>query len=111
MCVTFSVWMSAQGPIDIRSIMQSTKKREVTRFMIYIMEKNALNMRLDRERCKSQSICVIADMEHLSMWQMTYRPVGEIRTEMVNIYEANYPENLRRVFIINGMSNRRTAEI
>jgi hypothetical protein len=66
--------MSAQGPIDIRGIMQSTTKKELMRFMIYIMEKNALNMRQNPERCSSQSICVVADMEQLSMWQMAYRP-------------------------------------
>jgi len=78
-----SVWISAQGPIDIRGIMQSTTKKELMRFMIYIMEKNALNMRQNPERCSSQSICVVADMEHLSMWQMAYRPgkcaLGTIR--------------------------------
>ncbi|XP_046633901.1 SEC14-like protein 2 [Daphnia pulicaria] len=95
------LWMSAQGPIDIRGIMQSTTKKELMRFMIYIMEKNALNMRQNPERCSSPSICVVADMEQLSMWQMAYRPVSQIRNEMVSIYEANYPENLRRIFIIN----------
>jgi hypothetical protein len=69
-------------------------------------------------------------MEHLSMWQMAYRPgikcaqfftlqnsqliqsnahiirpVSQIRNETVSIYEANYPENLRRIFIINGIIN------
>ena len=42
--------------------------------MVYIMEKNALNIRQNAERCTSQSICDIADMEHLSMSQMAYRP-------------------------------------
>lgn len=68
------MWITAQGPIDIRGIMQSTSKKELIRFMIYVMEKNALNMRQNRERCSNQNICVIADMEHLSMWQMAYRP-------------------------------------
>lgn len=68
------VWITAQGPIDIRGIIQSTKKNDLTRFMIYVMEKNALNMRLNRDRCLTQSICAVADMEHLSMWQMAYRP-------------------------------------
>ncbi|EFX85375.1 hypothetical protein DAPPUDRAFT_314193 [Daphnia pulex] len=103
------LWISAQGPIDIRGIMQSTTKKELMRFMIYIMEKNALNMREKPERCSSQSICVVADMEHLSMWQMAYRPVSQIRNEMVSIYEANYPENLRRIFIINGEKSIETA--
>ena len=28
----------------------------------------------------------------------------DLRTEMLNIYEANYPETLRRIFIINGIN-------
>lgn len=28
----------------------------------------------------------------------------DLRTEMLKIYEANYPETLRRIFIINGTS-------
>lgn len=95
------LWISAQGPIDIRGIMQSSTKKDLTRFMIYIMEKNALNMRQNPERCATQNICVVADMENLSMWQMAYRPVNDVRNEMLRIYEANYPENLRRIFIIN----------
>ena len=30
--------------------------------------------------------------------------VMDLRTEMLNIYEANYPETLRRIFIINGIN-------
>lgn len=71
-CLQLIVWITAQGPIDIRGIMQSTTKKELIRFMIFIMEKNALSMRL--EKCPTQRICVIADMEYLSIWQMSYRP-------------------------------------
>lgn len=37
--------------------------------------------------------------------QSDISPVSQIRNDMVSIYEANYPENLRRIFIINGIIN------
>ncbi len=72
------VFVSQQGLIDIRGILQSTTKKEMVRFMIYLMERNAKLMRTNRLTCKSQNVTVIADMEFLSMKQMTYGPGTKI---------------------------------
>merc|ERR1712136_731010 len=44
---------------------------------------------------------VIMDMQNLSARQMGYKPVRDAGYEVAKQAEANYPESLRRVFIIN----------
>jgi len=41
------------------------------------------------------------DMENLSARQLAYKPVREAGVEVTRQADANYPESLRRVFVIN----------
>ena len=51
---------------------------------------------------KACQLTLVIDMEHFSMRQMTYKPAMDASMEQTKIYEAHYPESLRRMFIING---------
>lgn len=80
----YKVWISAQGRIDLKGILQTAGKRELMRYQIYVMEKSGKEMRLNRQLCPSMKICCISDMEHLSMKQLTYKPGNISSTKAIN---------------------------
>nr|CAH0109448.1 unnamed protein product [Daphnia galeata] len=98
------VYVCAQGNMDLRGILQSVTKKDYMRYQAYMTEKVNKEMReesISTGNNKSCQMTFIADMENLSMRQMTFRPVMETGLEQTKIYELNYPENLRRIFVIN----------
>ncbi|XP_046460612.1 SEC14-like protein 2 [Daphnia pulex] len=98
------VYVCAQGNMDLRGILQSVTKKDFMRFQAYMTEKvnkEMLDETLSNGKNKYCQMTFVADMENLSMRQMTYKPVMETGTEQTKVYELNYPENLRRIFIIN----------
>ena len=91
--------------MDIRGILQSVTKKDYMKFQMWMTEKVNREMLQDSLRTEKNNSCqltFIADMEHLSMRQMTYKPAMDTGLEQTKIYEAHYPENLRRIFVING---------
>ena len=126
MNVFLPVWIMSFGQIDWRGVLQSVRKRDYLRYICYLGEKGMTEMKKCSERIK-KPVCnstFIIDLEGLSMRQMGYKPcklyfwilmlrnknkimhskfkVREIGLETVRMLEANYPENLSKVIIING---------
>lgn len=98
------VFISAHGQMDLRGILQSVTKKDYMRYQMYMTEIVNQEMRDESFRTGKNTACqmtFIADMANLSMRQMTYKPVMETGLEQTKVYELNYPENLRRIFIIN----------
>ncbi|KAI9561267.1 hypothetical protein GHT06_012223 [Daphnia sinensis] len=93
----------AFGKADWRGMLQSVSKRDYLRYITYMAETNVATMRknalLAGKPVTHQTF--IIDMDGLSMRQMSYKPFREVGFEAIKISEANYPESLRRVFIIN----------
>ncbi|KZS17891.1 SEC14 protein 2 [Daphnia magna] len=93
----------AFGKADWRGILQSVSKTDYLRYLTYMAETNYVLMRknslLTGKPVTLQTF--IIDMDGLSMRQMSYKPFREVGLEAIKISEANYPESLRRVFIIN----------
>ncbi|EFX85396.1 hypothetical protein DAPPUDRAFT_238038 [Daphnia pulex] len=99
------IYISAQGNMDLRGIFQSITKKDFMRFQAYTTERINKEMREESLRTGTNKNCqvvFIGDMTGLSMRQMTYKPVMDAGSEQTKVYESNYPENIRRMFIING---------
>jgi len=97
------VWISAYGNTDLKGLMMSVTRKQYIRYFGYISEKSIKEMhRLSILTGKTVSTqTVILDMENLSARQLGYKPVREAGIEVAKQAEANYPESLRRIFIIN----------
>ncbi|XP_046633880.1 SEC14-like protein 2 isoform X4 [Daphnia pulicaria] len=104
-CDKFScpVLIVSFGNADWRGILQSVSKRDYLRYISYMAEKNLAAMRKNSSNQVNPMLyqTFIVDMEGLSMNQMAYKPFREVGFEGIQISEANYPESLRRVFIVN----------
>jgi len=73
------------------------------RFQIYNAEKFAKEMAeysLKYGKKVTQQ-CMIVDMEFLTMKQLTHKKAMEAGKELTALLEANYPESLRKIFIVN----------
>ncbi|XP_046460719.1 SEC14-like protein 2 [Daphnia pulex] len=94
------------GISDMKGIMHSSKKKDCVLHITQILEKNFLMVRNDPSKYKRSpdaiaQTCAIIDLEGFSMSHVTYKPAIDAVIQCVQMYEANYPELLRRVFIIN----------
>ncbi len=90
--------------MDVRGLLQSVTKKDYMRFQMWLTEKlgrEILAESLSTGKNKSCQLTLIIDMDQFSMRQMTYKPAMDAGMEQTKIYEAHYPEALRRMFIIN----------
>nr|CAH0109544.1 unnamed protein product [Daphnia galeata] len=87
-------------------ILLSAKKRDYLMHVIEVVEKTFLTVRNNPKKFKksSDSIAqstVIFDMAGFSMRHVTFKPALDTAIQLVQLYEGNYPELLRRVYVIN----------
>lgn len=107
-------------------------KRDYIRYVTYFMERS-VKLVNQNNNATGKSISyqtLIVDLEHFSVNQITYKPcmnwhcwcnsnygsafqcfkfqylVSDVGLESVRMSEANYPEGVRRVFLINGNISR-----
>jgi len=98
------VWIYSVGNLDVKGMFQSVSKKDYIWYcMIYLSERSRLHL---RERNKKNGTDVtymtfIGDMSNVSMRTMYYKPFLDAGMESTKILEANYPENLGRLFVIN----------
>jgi len=123
------IWIKGFGQADWRGLLHSVNRRDFLRFVFYIAEQGSEEFRKCTELAQRSitSSTFIIDMEGLSMKQIAHRPreltkiclrkfqskfnynfscwtvqVRDIGLEAIKVLEANYPEVIRKVFIING---------
>ncbi|KAM8854177.1 SEC14-like protein 2 [Synchiropus picturatus] len=95
------VWYDVIGPLDPRGLLMSASKQDCIRTKI-------LNMELLQRECRRQSsqlgknvesITLIYDCEGLGLKHI-WKPVVETYGEILTMFEDNYPEALKTVFIV-----------
>jgi len=70
------VWISSQGRIDYKGILNSVTKKEFSRSMIYLMEIMSRDIQLEKERTGrliTQQTCIF-DVAELSMRILSHKP-------------------------------------
>ncbi|XP_046460828.1 SEC14-like protein 2 [Daphnia pulex] len=98
------LYISLQGRIDYRGILQSVTRKEYMKFHNYNQEKLMQDM---REECLrtgknvAYQSSLIIDVEGLSMRQIVCKSAVDVGTEAAKVNVLNYPEIVRRIFVIN----------
>ena len=87
--------------MDLRGILQSVTKKDFMRFQAYMTEKvnkEMLDETLSNGKNKYCQMTFVADMENLSMRQMTYKP-GNVHTIIYtwNCFEIHIIDD-KRIF-------------
>lgn len=94
------------GLTDVKGILLSAKKKDCVMHVLTLVENYFSVVKNDPVKFKRSAdaisqTTVILDLEGFSMNHITYKPVIDTAIQFIQLYEANYPELLRRVFIIN----------
>ncbi|CAN9504456.1 unnamed protein product [Ophioblennius macclurei] len=95
------IWYDLVGPLDPKGLMLSSTKQD-------FMKTKIRHTELLRRECQRQSekldknieaITLIYDCEGLGLKHM-WKPAVEAYGEILTMFEENYPEGLKRVFVI-----------
>ncbi|KAM9801238.1 SEC14-like protein 2 [Neosynchiropus ocellatus] len=95
------VWYDVVGPLDPRGLLMSASKQDCIRTKILHME--LLQRECRRQSCQLgknvESVTLIYDCEGLGLKHI-WKPVVETYGEILTMFEDNYPEALKTVFIV-----------
>jgi len=100
------LWVVRYGRIDMKGILQSAKKKDYF-YHVYSLVESSVKFakdyqeKLDLPSSVITQSTIIFDLEDFAMRHITYKPVMDSAIQVIQFYEANYPEFLRRVFIVN----------
>ncbi|XP_035292244.1 SEC14-like protein 2 [Anguilla anguilla] len=95
------IWYDVIGPVDPKGLMLSASKQDFVKSKVRDCE--MLQKECDRQSEKLgknvESITMIYDLEGLGMKHL-YKPAIETYGEVLTMFEENYPEGLKRLFVI-----------
>lgn len=97
------IWIDVLGPVDLKGFFYSVPKKDIIRWKIYGIE--ILYQQLLPEACKKYGRRVdncemIFDMAGIGLKHL-WKPAIDTFTEMLALFEANYPESLGVCYIVN----------
>lgn len=100
------VVISPVGQADFKGLLEAAPKADMVRHCIYLLETlEDMKRRLTLQHNKRiETMYVVVDMEAFSFWQLSSLDVVSALTEMIRLYEDNYPEVLQEAFVVNAPS-------
>nr|XP_037281733.1 SEC14-like protein 2 [Rhipicephalus microplus] len=97
------VWLVNIGSVDIKGFLQVQPPTEIHRHCMYLLELQE-KIKKDSSRKLGKEIetqYVIMDYEGFSVRQLYSWQVLNLLTDLLKMYEANFPESLEKAFVIN----------
>lgn len=97
------IWIIPFGNMDIKGLFYSVKKSEFIKYIVKLMESSEQEMRDQSERMGKvvDTHSIIFDLENLTMKQVAWKPAIDMITHLVKLFEDNYPERLKKAYVIN----------
>lgn len=95
-----AVWIEPLGRADVKGLMSSASKSDLIRYKIGHCEKIQNILHVQNSDKDIGGLVIIFDLEHFGMKHL-WKPALDFYTEILSIYEANYPETLEKTFVIN----------
>lgn len=95
------VWYDIIGPLDPKGLMMSVSKQDFMKSKIRDTEMLRLECQRQSEKLGKniEAITLIYDCEGLGVKHL-WKPALEIYTDILTMFEENYPESLHKVFLI-----------
>ncbi|CAG0898931.1 unnamed protein product [Darwinula stevensoni] len=100
--------LADQGGMDLKGILSCVSKEDYIRWAIQRIERCRMKMRLgqgsrdgDRDEIASRFV-LIFELSGWSFSDVFSKSVMELGLALTQMQEANYPEHLKRVYILNG---------
>ncbi|GFQ76054.1 SEC14-like protein 2 [Trichonephila clavata] len=97
------VWIIPFGHMDIKGMFYSVKKSEFIKYVVKLMEISEQDMKDQTEELgkKIETHSIIFDMDNFTMKQVAWKPAVDMMTQLVKVFEDNYPERLKKTYVIN----------
>ncbi|KPP74365.1 SEC14-like protein 2-like, partial [Scleropages formosus] len=99
------IWYDVIGPVDPKGLLLSASKQDFVKSKVRDCE--LLQKECDQQSEKLgkvvESITMIYDLEGLGLKHL-WKPAIEAYGEVLTMFEDNYPEGLKRLFVIKGKS-------
>ncbi|XP_046633856.1 SEC14-like protein 2 [Daphnia pulicaria] len=100
------LWITRYGRMDMKGILRSAKKRDFVMYIAYLVEFSISKVIEDPKKYKPSpdaivQTTVIFDLEGLSMQHITNRQAVDVAIKLITLYEANYPEYLSNILVVN----------
>ncbi|KAJ8286747.1 hypothetical protein GJAV_G00042820 [Gymnothorax javanicus] len=95
------IWYDVIGPLDPKGLLLSASKQDFIKFKIRYAELMQRECQQQSQKTGSivESITIIYDCEGLGLKHL-WKPAIEAYGEILTMFEENYPENLKRLFVI-----------
>uniref|UniRef100_A0A0P5M7D1 Cral/trio domain-containing protein n=1 Tax=Daphnia magna TaxID=35525 RepID=A0A0P5M7D1_9CRUS len=100
------LWIVRYGMSDVKGILRSVKKKDYVMYVVYLVECSIARVNADLKKFKRSPTAIVQstiifDMEGFSMSHITTKQAMDSAIKILQVYEANYPEFLSRVLIVN----------
>ncbi|XP_050715606.1 SEC14-like protein 2 [Eriocheir sinensis] len=97
------VWIIPYGGCDMRGLLSSVKKTDYIRYTLRVLEASRRDMAEQTQKLGRpiNQQCCIFDLDNFSLKHVTWKPAMDVILELVQLYEANYPEFLKCAYVIN----------
>ncbi|KAH9503095.1 hypothetical protein Btru_069950 [Bulinus truncatus] len=96
------IWIDPNGYIDMKGLLMSITKQDIIRSKIWLLEDiYRLFDVLSREQGRRvDQMVIIFDLEKFGLKHL-WKPGVDVFTEILSIFEDNYPETLKKTFVVN----------
>lgn len=97
------LWIIPFGYTDIKGLFYSVKKSDFIRHIIQQLEYSAQDMAAQSEKLGKviEMHSFIFDLENFNLKQIAWKPALDMIINLVTMYEDNYPEMLKKAYVIN----------
>lgn len=95
------------GQADFKGMLEAVSRTDLLRHCIYLLESQEelkRNLTLQNGGARIETMHVVADMEGFSFWQLSSLEVVSALTDVVRMYEDNFPEILEQAYLVNAPS-------
>ncbi|XP_018411003.1 PREDICTED: SEC14-like protein 2 [Nanorana parkeri] len=95
------IWYDVIGPLDPKGLLFSASKQDLIKTKMRDCERMRLECRRQSERLgkRVEEVVMIYDVEGLGLKHL-WKPGVELYGEVLKMFEDNYPEALKRLFVI-----------
>lgn len=97
------VWLINSGNLDVKGFIYSSRAIDFLRYQIWRFETLMKDMREQSKKLNKriEKKVYIMDEENLVTGHVLNKPVLETLLNVFSVFEANYPETLKRCYVIN----------
>ncbi|CAG0896388.1 unnamed protein product [Darwinula stevensoni] len=90
-----------QGGMDLKGILSSASKEDYIQWVIRNVEECRQKMRLDPGNGPSSQFVIVFELNGWSFSNVFSKSVVEVGLALVQMQEANYPDHLKRIYLLN----------